>query len=463
MSSLLVGAKGPNLLSDMVLIEETAHFNRERIPERVVHAKGAAAYGEFVVTDTYISKFTKASLFASKSIKTPVVVRFSHVAGESGIADSMRDVRGFAVKFYTQTGNWDLVGNNLPVFFVRDPINFVSFIHALKRNPKTHLRDPDAFWDFIGMLPESLHATVMMFSSLGIPDGFRHMNGFGVDTFRLVKSKGKDFYVKFHWVSEQQVKNLSPNEATVKAGGDPDYFLRDLQASIENEVYPSWILKFQVMTPEGAENLTFNALDPTKIWPIKNYPLHEIGRMTLKKNPENYFAEVEQLAFSPGNFIPGIESSPDKMLQARMFSYGDTQRYRLGVNYPDLPVNRPRCPLMTPTYNDGRHFDKPTSSAIPNYIPSINHGKVNEIDENYVEQAQFFSGNVGRYDLSDDDNYSQVTDFVNALGEQDRANLAKNIAESLKMVTNKKIVQRVIYHFDKVKPSLASAIQASLT
>lgn len=463
MSSLLIGPKGPNLLSDMAFIEETAHFNRERIPERVVHAKGATAFGEFVVTNSNVSIYTKADLFSSIGKKTPVVARFSHVAGESGYADTPRDVRGFAVKFYTDQGNWDLVGNNFPVFFIRDPINFVSFIHSQKRNPKTHLRDPDATWDFISMLPESLHAVTMLYTERGTPDGFRHMHGYGVDTFLLVSPSNDSYYAKFHWICKQKIKNLDEETATKIAGIDPDYSIRDLQQSINGGNFPSWTLKFQVMDVKSAEKAGFNVFDTTKVWPTADYPLIEIGTMKLFKNPENYFAEVEQLAFSPGNMVPGIEASPDKMLIARMFSYADAQRYRLGVNYLDLPVNRPRCPVMTPTYNDGRHFTSVTHSSIPNYIPSIKHGKANAVDERYVEHGQSFSGTVGRYDLSKDDNYSQVRVLVNkVLSPHSRQILVDNIAGNLKLVKNEQIVNKVLHHYARIEPELSSAIKKAI-
>lgn len=464
MSSLLIGPKGPNLLSDMAFIEEIAHFNRERIPERVVHAKGATAFGYFAVTNAKdISKYTKADLFNALGKRTPLVVRFSNVAGESGIADTPRDTRGFAVKLYTNQGNWDIVGNNFPVFFIRDPINFASFIHSQKRNPKTHLRDPDAFWDFISMLPESLHATTMLFTERGTPNGFRHMHGYGVDTFKLVNAKNEPFYAKFHWICDQKIKNFDQETATKIAGIDPDYSLRDLQNSINDGKFPSWTLKFQVMTLNGAEKANFNVLDTTKTWPTADYPLIEIGKMTLNKNPGNYFAEVEQLAFSPGNMVPGIEPSPDKMLIGRMFSYADAQRYRLGVNYFDLPVNRPRCPVMNPTYNDGRGFVSVSPSRIPNYIPSIEHGQLNKINEKFLEHSQAFSGNIGRYDLSADDNYSQVRILVNkVLNNESRAVLATNIANSLELVMNEKIVEKVLNHYQQIEPELSHSIDKAM-
>lgn len=460
---MLVGPHGPNLLQDVAYIEETAHFNRERIPERVVHAKGGAAYGTFVVTNTEISKYTKASLFSKRGLSTPVAVRFSHVTGESGIADTARDVRGFAVKFYTDTGNWDLVGNNLPVFFIRDPINFPSFIHSQKRNPKTHLRDPNAFWDFITQLPESLHTTTMLFTERGTPDGFRHMHGYGVDTFKLVKTRMEAYYAKFHWVCNQGIRNLDQESAMQLAGRDPDYSIRDLQWAIENKNYPSWTLKFQVIPMKDAPKAGFNIFDATKTWPFAKYPLHEVGKMTLKRNPENYFTEVEQLAFSPANMIPGIEPSLDKMLIGRIFSYSDAQRYRLGGNFADLPVNKPHCPVMTPTYNDGEHFTTNMSSSVPNYVPSGKFKSLRSPHEKYLEHEYVVSGVVGRYDLSDDDNYSQVRILINkVLSDKNRLKLVNNIAEHLSGVSQDHIVGLVLKHYSQVDKMFAEDLAAAL-
>jgi len=462
-NSLLVGPRGPNLLADVPFLEEIAHFNRERIPERVVHAKGAAAYGHFVVTNTEITKYSKATLFAAERKKTPVVARFSHVTGESGIADTVPDFRGFAVKFYTDSGNWDLVGNNFPVFFIRDPINFASFVHSQKRNPKTHLKDPDAFWDFISMVPESLHATTMLFSERGIPDGFRHMHGYGVNTFKLINSRNEAFYAKFHWICNQTIKNLDIEKATKVAGLDPDYMVRDLQVNIAKGNAPSWTLKFQVMTIDAAEKADFNVLDVTKTWPTAKFPLIEIGTMTLDQNADNYFAQVEQLAFSPANMVPGIEASPDKMLMGRIFAYSDAQRYRLGANFVDIPSNMPKCPVFAPTYNDGVTFRTNFKGELPNYVPSIKYPKIQTHDDRYVEHYQQVSGRVGRFDLGKDDNYSQAKILVNKVLTKDgRAKLAASIAGHLKYVSNKEIVAKVLAHFSEIRPDLSKAIEAGM-
>lgn len=459
LNSLLLGPKGLNLLADVAYLEENAHFNRERIPERVVHAKGAAASGEFVVTSNKITSFCQASLFAKVGKKTPVVARFSHVTGESGIADTVRDVRGFAVKFKTDLGNWDLVGNNLPVFFIRDPINFPSFIHSQKRNPQTHLRDPNAFWDFVSMLPETLHTILMLFSERGTPDGFRHMHGFGVNTFKLVNAKQEAFYAKFHWICGQKIRNLDPITAIEVAGEDPDYSLRDLFFNIEKGNFPHWTLKAQVMSLDEALKADFNVFDVTKTWPHAKYPLIEIGKMTLNKNVDNYFAQVEQLAFSPANMVLGIQASPDKMLTGRMVAYTDAQRYRLGANFYDIPCNKPVCPVMAPTYCDGVTFMSNCPGSLPNYVPSIRYKNLIAYNEKYLEHPQHFSGHVGRFDLSKDDNFSQPRVFVNkVLSKESRTHLTLNIAEHLKFVTMPEITQRMLVHFAEIDPEFCTAI-----
>ncbi|XP_053553125.1 catalase [Bombina bombina] len=338
---MTIGPRGPLLMQDVVFTDEMAHFDRERIPERVVHAKGAGAFGYFEVTHD-ITQYCKAKVFDTIGKKTDVAVRFSTVAGESGSADTVRDPRGFAVKFYTEDGIWDLAGNNIPIFFIRDPILFPSFIHSQKRNPQTHLKDPDMVWDFWSLCPESLHQVSFLFSDRGIPDGHRHMNGYGSHTFKLVNAEGKAVYCKFHFKTNQGIKNLSVKEAERLVVSDPDYGIRDLFQSICKKNFPSWTLYIQVMTFEEAEKCPFNPFDLTKVWTHRDYPLIPVGKLVLNRNPENYFAEVEQIAFNPSNMPPGIEPSPDKMLQGRLFSYPDTHRYRLGANYMHIPVNRPR-------------------------------------------------------------------------------------------------------------------------
>jgi len=323
LASMTVGPRGPMLIQDFTYTDEMAHFGRERIPERVVHAKGAGAFGYFECTHD-ITKYTKAKPFEHIGKRTPVGVRFSTVGGESGSADTARDPRGFAVKFYSEDGNWDLVGNNTPIFFIRDPILFPSFIHTQKRNPKTHLKDPDMFWDFISLRPETTHQVSFLFSDRGTPDGYRHMNGYGSHTFKFVNAKGEACYCKFHFKVDQGIKTLPADRAAELSGSDPDYAMRDLYDAIENGNPPSWTLKIQIMTFEEAERFRWNPFDVTKIWPQGEFPLIPVGKMVLNRNPKNYFAEVEQIAFCPAHFIPGVEASPDKMLQGRLFSYVDT-------------------------------------------------------------------------------------------------------------------------------------------
>ncbi|CAB0039892.1 unnamed protein product [Trichogramma brassicae] len=323
-SSLTVGPRGPILLQDFVLIDETSHFDRERIPERVIHAKGAGAFGYFEVTHD-ITKYTRAKLFSKIGKKTPLVARFSQVSGESGSADTSRDPRGFAIKFYTEEGVWDMVGNNTPIFFVKDPLMFPSFIHTQKRNPATHLKDADMFWDFLTLRPESTHQVLILFSDRGIPDGYRFMHGYGSHTFKLVNEQKETIWCKFHFKTDQGIKNFEPDKAKQIGANDPDYSIRDLYNAIATGKYPSWTFYIQVMTQKQAESFRWNPFDVTKVWPHKEYPLMPVGKLTLNKNPDNYFSDP----------------SPDKLLQGRLFSYGDTHRHRLGPNYQQLPVNCP--------------------------------------------------------------------------------------------------------------------------
>lgn len=458
-NSLLVGPTGPNLLADVAYLEETAHFNRERIPERVVHAKGQAAYGYFQVTNSKITDYCKAALFSSINKTTPIAVRFSHVTGESGISDTPRDVRGFAVKFYTEAGNWDLVGNNLPVFFVRDPINFSSFIHSQKRHPKSHLRDPDSFWDFASQLPETMHTLMMLFSDRGTPDGFRHMHGYGVDTFKLINAAGVASYAKFHWICGQGIRNLDHETALKVAGLDPDYSIRDLHKNIAQGNFPTWTLKFQIMSQDEASKITFNPFDVTKTWPHTRFPPIEIGKMILNKNPDDYFAQVEQLAFSPANMVPGIEPSLDKMLIGRMFSYPDAQRYRLGVNYTELGCNRARCPVLTPTYRDGLNSTPNSAWSLSNYIPSSKLSNLKMPNANYPEFPQAVDGIQGRFDLSGDDNFSQPRDLISRVLKRDEfSRLCSNIAGHLGQVIDQSITKKVLAHFNELHPPLAVGV-----
>jgi len=456
--SLTVGTRGPILLQDTALVEHLAQFDRERIPERVVHAKGAAAFGHFEVTHD-ISKYTKAKVFETIGKKTDIAIRFSTVGGESGSADTVRDPRGFAVKFYSEDGNWDLVGNNTPIFFIRDPILFPSFIHTQKRNPQTHLKDADMFWDFISLRPETTHQVSFLFSDRGIPDGHRHMNGYGSHTFKLVNEKGEAVYAKFHMKTDQGIRNLPVEKADHLSGADPDYGIRDLFNAIETKNFPSWTMKIQVMTFEQAEKFRWNPFDVTKVWPQSEFPLIPVGKLTLNRNPINYHAEVEQIAFAPANMIPGIEPSPDKMLQGRLFSYTDTQRYRLGPNYAQIPVN---CPMARPhTYTrDGAMSVEKHSGAAPNYFPNSFNG-AHEAPEG-VASVYKVSGDVHREDTSGDDNFSQVNTFwTNVLNAEERKRLASNIAGHVKNASEA-IRERAIANFAQANAEYGAMIRNAL-
>ena len=343
-NSMTAGQRGPVLMQDVWLLEKLAHFDREVIPERRMHAKGSGAYGTFTVTND-ITKFTRAKVFSRVGKKTDLFARFTTVAGERGAADAERDIRGFAVKFYSEEGNWDMVGNNTPVFFLRDPLKFPDLNHAVKRDPRTNMRSAKNNWDFWTSLPEALHQVTIVMSDRGLPATYRHMHGFASHTFSLINARNERFWVKFHFKSQQGIKNLTDAEAEAIIGQDRESHQRDLFESIENGDYPKWTMYVQIMPEADAARVPYNPFDLTKVWPHKDYPLIEVGVMELDRNPENFFAEVEQSAFNPAAVVPGIGFSPDKMLQARLFSYGDAQRYRLGVNHHQIPVNAPRCPV----------------------------------------------------------------------------------------------------------------------
>ncbi|KHJ93918.1 catalase [Oesophagostomum dentatum] len=426
-NTLTVGPRGPALLQDVILMDELAHFDRERIPERVVHAKGAGAYGYFEVTYD-ITKYCKAKLFDKVGKQTPVFARFSTVAGEAGSADTLRDPRGFAIKFYTEEGNWDLVGNNTPIFFVRDSFQFPNFIHALKRNPQTHLRDFNTVWDFWGLRPESTHQVLFLFSDRGTPDGYRFMNGYGSHAFKMVNADGEAVYCKFHFHAKE-IKNLMADEAARLAGVDPDYSTRDLFNAIENEDYPEWQLFIQVMTFEQAEKWPMNPFDLTKVWPHGEFPLIPVGKLVINRNPRNYFAEVEQVSFSPSHVVPGIEFSPDKMLQGRLFSYPDAAFHRLGPNFMQLPIN---CPYRSRQHNTQRDglacFDGQADA--PNYFPNSFNG--HKECPCSGESKFHVTGDVDRHEF-DDDHFEQPRIFyTKVLKDEERARLEENIFNSMK-------------------------------
>jgi len=457
-NSLTAGERGPLMVQDWQLFEKHAHFNRERIPERVVHAKGSGAYGTFTVTGD-ITKYTKASIFSQIGKKTDCLVRFSTVAGERGAADAERDVRGFAMKFYTDEGNWDLVGNNTPVFFVRDPYKFPDFIHTQKRDPKTNLRSNTAMWDFWSLSPESLHQVTILFSDRGIPFSYRHMNGYGSHTYSFINAQNQRFWVKFHFKTLQKIKCLTEAEAAKIISIDRESHQRDLFYSIEKGEFPRWQLFVQIMTEEQATKTSYNPFDLTKVWPHKEFPLIEVGIMELNRNPENYFAEIEQAAFSPANMVPGISHSPDKMLQFRIFSYADAHRYRLGVNYESLPVNRPKVPVNT-YYRDGKmRFDGNEGGAV-NYEPNSFDGPIE--DNNYKEPPLKIYGDADRYDhRKGNDDYTQPGNLYRLMPADERDRLHKAIAGAMAGVP-REIIERQLAHFAKADKAYADGIRKEL-
>ncbi|XP_050393633.1 catalase isoform X1 [Patella vulgata] len=459
-STLTVGPRGPALLQDFVFTDEMAHFNRERIPERVVHAKGSGAFGYFEVTHD-ITKYCKAKIFEKVGKRTPCAVRFSTVGGEKGSADTARDPRGFAMKFYTEEGNWDLVGNNTPIFFIRDPILFPSFIHTQKRNPATNLKDADMFWDFITLRPETSHQVSFLFSDRGTPDGYRHMNGYGSHTFKLINNKNEGIYCKFHFKTDQGIKNFFGDKAGELAGTDPDYAQRDLYNAIRDGNFPSWSVKVQIMTYDQAEKFRWNPFDLTKIWPQSEFPLHPVGKMVLNRNPKNYFAEVEQIAFSPAHMVPGIEASPDKMLQGRLFSYSDTHRHRLGSNYLQIPVN---CPYNTKIRNyqrDGPQCVDDNQGNAPNYFPNSFNGPLDNPKQ--LECPFKISGDCQRYNTADDDNFSQVGTFWRkVLKPEERTRLIENMAGHLKDA-QEFIQKRAVENYSKADADYGKRLQEALS
>lgn len=368
-NSITAGEYGPILLQDFHLIDKLAHFDRERIPERVVHAKGAGAHGYFEVTDD-VTQWCKAKFLDTVGKRTPIFTRFSTVGGEKGSADTERDPRGFAVKFYTEEGNWDMTGNNTPVFFIRDPVKFPDFIHTQKRNPQTNCKDANMFWDFLSQTPESAHQVTILFSDRGTPYGYRHMNGYGSHTFRWVNAKGEVFYVKWHFKTDAGIKNFTGPEADKMKSVDGDFATGELFNHIQSGNSATWTMHAQVMPEADAANYEWNIFDITKVWPHTDYPLQRVGKLVLNRNPENYFAEVEQVAFSPGHVVPGIEPSQDKMLQGRLFSYPDTHRHRLGANYEQIPVNCPYRVKIANGIRDGPMNVNGNQGNAKNYEPS---------------------------------------------------------------------------------------------
>ncbi|WP_120496174.1 catalase [Kiloniella sp. EL199] len=422
------GPRGPALLQDVWFLEKMAHFDREVIPERRMHAKGSAAYGTFTVTHD-ITKYTKAKIFSEIGKKTEMFLRFSTVAGERGAADAERDIRGFAMKFYTEEGNWDLVGNNTPVFFLRDPMKFPDLNHAVKRDPKTNMRSADNNWDFWTSLPEALHQVTIVMSDRGIPATYRHMDGFGSHTFSFISANNERYWVKFHFKTQQGIKNLTDQEAAELVGQDRESHQKDLFDAIENGDFPKWILFVQVMPEKEAGSYHVNPFDLTKVWPKADYPLIEVGEFELNRNPENYFAEVEQSAFNPGNVVPGISFSPDKMLQGRLFSYGDTQRYRLGVNHSQIPVNAPRCPFHSYHRDGAMRVDGNGGSRI-GYEPNTKDEWNEQPD--FAEPPLSIEGAADHWNhREDDDYYSQPRALFQLMTAEQQQTLFENTARAV--------------------------------
>jgi catalase len=458
-NSLTAGPRGPVVFEDFLLFEKMAHFNRERIPERVVHAKGSGAYGYFVSTNPRMAEYTTARLFSEVGKRTPTFLRFSTVGGEKGSADTERDPRGYALKFYTEEGNWDMVGNNTPIFFIRDPLKFGDFIHTQKRDPETNLKSPTMMWDFWSLSPESLHQVTILFSDRGTPDGYRHMNGFSSHTFSLINSKNELFYVKWHFKTKQGIKNFTREQADEMRGKDPDYAQRDLFDAIQSGNFPRWRVCAQIMPEKEAETYRINPFDLTKVWPHGDYPLVEVGELVLDRNPVNYFAEVEQAAFEPKNIVPGMGYSPDKMLQARLISYPDAHRYRLGANYDSLPVNKPQCPFHTYNRDGAMRFDGNSGGTV-NYEPNSFGGPTE--DAAFRERPRTNTGSVDRHNHRlDGDYYTQPGNLFRLMKPDARERLIGNIVASLKPVPQR-IQELQVQHFYKADPAYGTGVARGL-
>ncbi|PWM45124.1 MAG: catalase [Clostridiales bacterium] len=452
-NSITVGPEGPVLLQDIQLIDKIAHFDRERIPERVVHAKGAGAFGSF---ESYgnAEEYTTAD-FLKPNKKTDVFVRFSTVVGSKGSADTVRDPRGFAVKFYTNEGIYDIVGNDLPVFFIRDGIKFPDVIHALKPSPNNNIINSERFWDFISLTPEATHMITWLYSDRGTIKSYRHVDGFGVNTYVWVDKRGKKRFIKYHWKTMQGIETIDRHEAKKLAGEDPDIATRDLYNAIASNNYPKYELCVQIMDPADAQNLAFDPLDDTKVWDEVAYPLIKIGMMTLNKNPENFFAQVEQVAYCPGNIVPGVELSADKMLQGRSFSYLDTQRHRIGPNFAQLPINRSVSPVFNNQRDGAMTYDFNPSPI--NYSPNT-LGNNQPYAANKPEViGPFVEGEVCRIPIEKTDDFTQAGEHYNSLTKVEKDHLCDNIAVELKNA-NKGIQERVLEYFRRASPEFAEQV-----
>ena len=459
MNSLTVGPRGPMAMQDLWYLEKLGHFDREVIPERRMHAKGSGAFGKFTVTND-ITRYTRASLFSEVGKETPVFTRFSTVAGERGAADAERDIRGFAVKFYTDEGNWDLVGNNTPVFFIRDPLLFPDLNHAVKRDPRTNMRSAQNNWDFWTMLPEALHQVTIVMSDRGIPRSYRHMHGFGSHTYSMVNADDERVWVKYHLRTQQGIENLTDAEAEAVVGRDRESNQHDLYDSIEMGRFPRWTMYIQVMTEQQARDHYENPFDITKVWRHGEFPLIEVGVLELNRNPDNYFADVEQSAFSPANLVPGLGLSPDRLLQGRLFAYGDAQRYRLGVNHDLIPVNAPRVPVNA-YHRDGLMRTDGNHGSRIHYVPnSYGEWEVQGRSEPPLE----VHGDIGRYDPADDptdDVFRQPGDLFRLMDPHQRSELVANTARSMQGVTEN-IRYRHAVHCQRADPEYGRMVSEAL-
>ncbi|MFE6740690.1 catalase [Streptomyces tubercidicus] len=460
-NSETAGIGGPGLIQDQLLIEKLAHFNRERIPERIVHARGAGAYGTFTVTAD-VTKYTRAHFLSEIGKQTETFLRFSTVAGNLGSADAVRDPRGFALKFYTEEGNYDLVGNNTPVFFIKDALKFPDFIHTQKRDPYTGSQEADNVWDFWGLSPESTHQVTWLFGDRGIPATLRHMNGYGSHTFQWNNEAGEVFWVKYHFKTDQGIKNLTQDEANKLAGEDPDSHQRDLRESIERGDFPTWTVQVQIMPAADAAGYRFNPFDLTKVWPHEDYPPIEIGKLELNRNPQNIFAEVEQSIFSPHHFVPGIGPSPDKMLQGRLFAYGDAHRYRVGINADHLPVNRPHATEARSHGRDGVMYDG-RHAGQKNYEPNSFGGPVET--GRPLWQPVTVTGPTGEHvapSHAEDDDFVQAGNLYRLMAEDEKERLINNLAGFISQVSRDDIAQRAIENFRKADADYGKRLEAAV-
>ncbi len=460
--SQTAGPGGPVLLQDQHLIEKLARFNRERIPERVVHARGSGAYGYFEVAHD-MSAYTKAKVFSGVGTRCEVFVRFSTVAGGRCAPEAVRDPRGFAVKFYTPDGNYDLVGNNTPIFFIRDPLKFPDFIHSQKPDPFTNRQEPENVWDFFSHSPEATHMFTWLFGDRGIPANYRQMDGFGSHTFSWTNAKGEQFYVKYHLKTDQGIATLTTEEAAALAGANPESHNSDLIAALERRDYPSWTLKVQLMPVAEAADYAVNPFDLTKVWPYADYPLIEVGRLVLDRNADNYFADVEQSAFNPANFVPGVGPSPDKMLQGRLFAYGDAHRYRLGINHTRIPVNAPHATRADNYGRDGAMRVDENGNRSKNYEPNSFDGPVQTNEPLYGGLGAAGVSGTYEWDARKTDDFEQAGALYRLIGDAARQRLVDNIADGLARVSHREIVTRSVSYFRNADPNYGDRVEQAIT